>query len=89
MNAYSELEQMFRRIGALEQAEGMLHWDHSVVMPPGGAEARAEQLAALGPTFSTQRRPRRPRISGHGAICGKCAGAGGTGRRSTVRWSRR
>mgnify|MGYP003667629303 CR=1 FL=1 len=48
MNAYSELEQMFRRIGALEQAEGMLHWDHSVVMPPGGAEARAEQLAALG-----------------------------------------
>lgn len=48
MNAYSELEQMFRRIGALEQAEGMLHWDHSVVMPSGGAEARAEQLAALG-----------------------------------------
>lgn len=48
MDAYSELEQMFRRIAVLEQAEGMLHWDHSVIMPSGGAEARAEQLAALG-----------------------------------------
>jgi carboxypeptidase Taq len=47
MDAYSELEQMFRRIAVIEQAEGMLHWDHSVVMPSGGAEARAEQLAAL------------------------------------------
>ncbi len=47
MDAYSELEQMFRRIAVLEQAEGMLHWDHSVVMPPGGADARSEQLAAL------------------------------------------
>ncbi len=47
MDAYSELETMFRRISVLEQAEGMLHWDHSVLMPEGGATARAEQLATL------------------------------------------
>ncbi|MBL8703992.1 MAG: carboxypeptidase M32, partial [Rhodospirillales bacterium] len=47
MNAYQELESRFRRINALGQATGMLHWDMSVMMPPGGAEARAEQLAVL------------------------------------------
>lgn len=47
MDAYQELESIFCRIGALEQAEGILHWDMSVVMPAGGAEARAEQLAAI------------------------------------------
>lgn len=47
MDAYSELEGIFRRISVLEQAEGMLHWDHSVVMPEGGATARSEQLATL------------------------------------------
>jgi len=47
MNAYQQLETIFRRIGALEEAEGVLHWDMSVMMPAGGADARAEQLAAL------------------------------------------
>ena len=47
MDAYQEAETIFRRIGALEQAQGVLHWDMSVVMPAGGADARAEQLAAL------------------------------------------
>ena len=47
MNAYQELETIFRRIGALEEAEGILHWDMSVIMPAGGADSRAEQLAAL------------------------------------------
>ncbi|MGB0574575.1 MAG: carboxypeptidase M32 [Alphaproteobacteria bacterium] len=47
MNPYTELETRFRRIGALEEAEGILHWDMSVIMPNGGAESRAEQLAAM------------------------------------------
>lgn len=47
MNAYQELETDFRRIGALGEAEGVLHWDMSVMMPDGGVDARTEQLAAL------------------------------------------
>ena len=47
MSAYGELEGIFRRIGALGEAAGVLHWDMSVMMPAGGAAARTEQLAAL------------------------------------------
>jgi len=45
--AYASLEQRFRRLGALREAAGVLHWDMAAVMPVGGAEARSEQLAAL------------------------------------------
>ncbi len=47
MNAYPELETRFRRLSALREATGVLHWDMSTMMPPGGAAARAEQLAQL------------------------------------------
>ena len=47
MDTYRDLEKIFRRIGALGDAEGILHWDMSVIMPSGGADARVEQLAAL------------------------------------------
>jgi carboxypeptidase Taq len=47
MDAYRELETIFRRIGAIDEAERVLHWDMSVMMPPGGAAARTEQLAQL------------------------------------------
>ena len=47
MSAYAELESRFARLGALAEAEGVLHWDMSVMMPSGGVAARAEQLAAL------------------------------------------
>ena len=47
MSAYRELEARFRRLAMLGEAGGVLHWDLSVNMPPGGAEARAEQLATL------------------------------------------
>ena len=47
-SAYSKLEQRFRRLSALQEAAGMLHWDMSAVMPDGGRPARAEQLATLG-----------------------------------------
>ncbi len=48
--AYAELEDRFRRYLVLGQAQGVLHWDMSTMMPRGGAEARAEQLAVLKTT---------------------------------------
>src|SRR5215469_279222 len=47
MTAYRQLETRFRRIGAIEGAISMLHWDAAAMMPAGGAAARAEQLATL------------------------------------------
>ncbi|PIW28278.1 MAG: carboxypeptidase M32 [Rhodospirillales bacterium CG15_BIG_FIL_POST_REV_8_21_14_020_66_15] len=44
---YARLEQRFRRLNALSEAQEVLHWDMSTVMPRGGHEARAEQLAEL------------------------------------------
>ena len=46
--AYRKLEDRFRRIGALRDAELMLHWDLATMMPKGGAPARGDQLAVLG-----------------------------------------
>lgn len=45
--AYARLEQRFRRLNALSEAQAVLHWDMSTVMPRGGHEARSEQLAEL------------------------------------------
>ncbi|MEQ9609842.1 MAG: carboxypeptidase M32 [Kiloniellaceae bacterium] len=47
MTAYEELSRKFKRLHALQQAQGMLGWDMSAMMPAGGAEARTEQLATL------------------------------------------
>ena len=47
MSAYAQLEERFRRLGALREAAGLLHWDMATMMPKGGADARGEQLAAL------------------------------------------
>ncbi len=47
MIAYRQLETRFRRIGAIEEAIAVLHWDTAALMPAGGARARAEQLATL------------------------------------------
>ncbi|MQX34964.1 carboxypeptidase M32 [Roseospira navarrensis] len=44
---YARLKTRFARLTHLEDAAGMLHWDLSTVMPEGGAEARAAQLATL------------------------------------------
>jgi len=41
------LKARFARLTHLDDAIGMLHWDLSAMMPPGGAEARAGQLATL------------------------------------------
>jgi carboxypeptidase Taq len=47
MGAYEELERRFARYSQLRDVAGMLHWDTAAMMPPGGAEARAGQLATL------------------------------------------
>jgi carboxypeptidase Taq len=47
MSAYRSLEARFRRIAAIEGASSMLWWDQAAMMPAGGAEMRAEQLAEL------------------------------------------
>ena len=47
MKAYLRLEAAFRRHALIGEAIGVLHWDMSVMMPPGGARARAEQIADL------------------------------------------
>jgi carboxypeptidase Taq len=47
VTAYGRLEDRFRRLGALRQAAGVLHWDSATMMPKGGGAARGEQLAAL------------------------------------------
>ena len=44
---YSRLENLFRRLGAIADAEAVLHWDQATMMPRGGAGARAVQVAEL------------------------------------------
>lgn len=44
---YQSLENRFRRLFALRDAEAFLTWDLAAMMPPGGADGRAEQLAQL------------------------------------------
>ncbi len=45
--AYTRLQDRFTRIATLHEASGMLGWDASAMMPPGGAAARGDQLAVL------------------------------------------
>ena len=47
MEAYKELEDRFRRLALIDEARAMLGWDWATMMPTGGAESRAEQLAEL------------------------------------------
>ncbi len=50
LSAYDRLRARFRRLALIEEAASVLHWDTSVTMPRGSAEARAEQTAALAAT---------------------------------------
>ena len=47
MTAYASLTRLFGRIGAIEDAAGVLGWDQQTIMPDGAAPGRAEQLATL------------------------------------------
>lgn len=45
--ATARLEAIFRKAAILGETLSVLHWDMSTMMPDGGADARAEQLALL------------------------------------------
>ena len=45
--SYEELETQLASIADLEHGIAMLLWDQQVLMPPGGAAARADALATL------------------------------------------
>lgn len=47
MSAYASLVQQFLRIDRIDHASTFLSWDQQVMMPPGGAEGRAQALAEL------------------------------------------
>ncbi|HET7594589.1 MAG TPA: carboxypeptidase M32 [Stellaceae bacterium] len=47
LSPYKALEARFARLGTLQEAAAVLHWDTATLMPSGGAAARAEQLATL------------------------------------------
>jgi carboxypeptidase Taq len=47
VTAYADLARRFRRMGAVGGALAVLEWDRSAMMPDGGADARAEQVATL------------------------------------------
>ena len=46
--AYGALLERVRAFKALSGADGLLAWDHAVMMPPAGGAARAEAGAAVG-----------------------------------------
>ena len=48
MNArFDQLRRLLGQVHDLEKAAGLLAWDEETKMPPGGAQARAEQRATL------------------------------------------
>ncbi len=47
MSAYTELEARKKRVSAINNALGILHWDQQTMMPDGAAPARASVLAEL------------------------------------------
>ena len=46
-SAYKTLEKVFKKLHDLDQVQSVLSWDSAVMMPDGGAHARAEQTATL------------------------------------------
>ena len=46
-SAYQDLKNRFQRMAVFSEAMSVLHWDMAVMMPPGGAEPRSEQMAAM------------------------------------------
>ena len=43
-----QLKEILGAVSDLHHAESVLEWDQNVSMPPGGSEARGQQLATLG-----------------------------------------
>ncbi|MFM7344798.1 MAG: carboxypeptidase M32 [Tagaea sp.] len=46
-DAYAALEARFKRMNLVRDAIAVLEWDSAAMMPDGGSEARAEQVATL------------------------------------------
>jgi carboxypeptidase Taq len=46
MEHYENLVSRFNRIATLQEIHGLLDWDASVIMPPGGSGPRGDQMAA-------------------------------------------
>ncbi len=44
---FQELKNRLIEVNDIQSASGLLHWDQSTYMPPGGAAARARQTATL------------------------------------------
>ena len=49
-SAYDQLLERYRRLTNLGYSSSYLNWDQQVMMPEGGAPARAQQLSALSAT---------------------------------------
>lgn len=47
VSAYQDLKQHFYTIGTLAEIDALLSWDMEAMMPVGGQEARAEQMALM------------------------------------------
>ncbi len=45
---FAKLKVLLSEIADLNAAQAVLGWDQQTYMPPGGAEARGNQLATLG-----------------------------------------
>ena len=46
--SFQELKTRLLEVNDISSAAGLLYWDQSTYMPPGGAAARARQTATLG-----------------------------------------
>ncbi len=46
-SAYETLKSRWHEAARFEEIAGLLHWDQAVLMPQGGARARADQLSVL------------------------------------------
>jgi carboxypeptidase Taq len=44
---YERLTELLAEVACLQQAGGVLHWDQQTHMPPAGAQARANHMAAM------------------------------------------
>ena len=44
---FQELKTRLLEVNDISSAAGLLHWDQSTYMPPGGAAARGRQMATL------------------------------------------
>lgn len=48
MSSLAALKEILNKVSRVGEAAALLDWDQQCYMPPGGAEARAEQAAVLG-----------------------------------------